>query len=118
MDLFARDRWLLGLGLGITLTILPPAQAQITPAQDGFGTQVQGQGNEVTITGGRSSQGGENLFHSFQDFSVGSGQAAHFLTPAATQRVLGRINGGSPSVIDGTVRLSGSGADLFLLNPA
>lgn len=116
---FGGDRWKVGLGLGVGIALLPvPVQGQITPAQDGISTQVQTVGAESIITGGQVSQGGENVFHSFEQFGVETGQTAHFLTPAATQRVLGRIVGGGPSLIDGQVRLSGSNANLFLLNPA
>ncbi|MEM6501703.1 MAG: CHAT domain-containing protein [Cyanobacteria bacterium P01_C01_bin.89] len=129
---------ILGLGMGATLAIatpvaaqvipaqIPPAQvnlaqvppAQITPAQDGINTQVQNLGTEITITGGQTSPGGENLFHSFDQFNVNAGETANFLTPSATEAVLGRIGGGDPSLINGIIQLTGSNADLFLLNPA
>ncbi|MEM9770605.1 MAG: CHAT domain-containing protein [Cyanobacteria bacterium P01_D01_bin.73] len=109
---------MLGLGMGAVLAIATPAWAQITPAQDGINTQVQTSGAEITITGGQTSQGGENLFHSFDQFSVNAGETANFLTPSATEAVLGRIGGGDPSLINGTIQLTGSNADLFLLNPS
>ncbi|MEM9245327.1 MAG: CHAT domain-containing protein [Cyanobacteria bacterium P01_F01_bin.153] len=96
-----------------------PAIAQnITPASDELSTQVQQQDNLFTITGGQTSRDGASLFHSFGDFSLDPGQTARFITPATTESVLGRIVGGNPSSIDGTVQLLGSQADLYLLNPA
>ncbi|MGD1850041.1 MAG: filamentous hemagglutinin N-terminal domain-containing protein, partial [Cyanophyceae cyanobacterium] len=108
---------LLGLGIGAALAIAP-AQAQITPAQDRINTRVQTSGAEIVITGGQASQGGENLFHSFHQFNIDAGETANFVTPSGTAAVLGRIGGGDPSLIDGTIQLTGSSADLFLLNPA
>ncbi|MEM9244196.1 MAG: CHAT domain-containing protein [Cyanobacteria bacterium P01_F01_bin.153] len=117
-----------GLGMGAALAIATPVAAQvipaqvipaqITPAQDGINTQVQNLGTEITITGGQTSPGGENLFHSFDQFNINVGETANFLTPSATETVLGRIGGGDPSLINGTIQLTGSNADLFLLNPA
>ncbi|MGD1937343.1 MAG: CHAT domain-containing protein [Cyanophyceae cyanobacterium] len=108
----------LGLLLGIGAAIAMPVRSQVTPAQDGINTQVQTAGSEFVITGGQTSQDGENLFHSFGQFSVGTGEIANFVTPSTTVSVLGRIGGGSASVIDGTIQLTGSSADLYLLNPA
>ncbi|MEM9244197.1 MAG: CHAT domain-containing protein, partial [Cyanobacteria bacterium P01_F01_bin.153] len=99
-------------------TIAMPVRAQVTSAQDGINTQVQTSGSEFVITGGQTSQDGQTLFHSFNQFSVGTGETANFVTPSTTESVLGRIGGGSPSLIDGTVQLTGSNANLFLLNPA
>ncbi|MEM9245890.1 MAG: filamentous hemagglutinin N-terminal domain-containing protein, partial [Cyanobacteria bacterium P01_F01_bin.153] len=96
-----------------------PAIAQnITSAPDELSTQVQQQENLFTITGGQTSGDGASLFHSFGEFNLDQGQTAQFVTPATTQSVLGRVVGGNPSLIDGTVQLVGSSADLYLLNPA
>ena len=96
-----------------------PAIAQsIIPAPDELSTQVQSQGNTFEITGGQVSGDGASLFHSFSEFNLNQGETAQFLTPANTQSVLGRIVGGNPSFVDGTIQLLGSQADLYLLNPA
>ena len=96
-----------------------PAIAQgIIPASDELSTQVQVQDNVSMIRGGQTSADGASLFHSFSEFNLNSGETAQFLTPANTQSVLGRIVGGNPSYIDGTLQLVGSQADLYLLNPA
>ncbi|BAZ44906.1 hypothetical protein NIES4102_19230 [Chondrocystis sp. NIES-4102] len=59
--------------LGICL-VTPEVRAQITP-DDSLSTQVRQQGNVAEITGGE--QAGSNLFHSFQDFSVATGETAN-----------------------------------------
>jgi filamentous hemagglutinin family protein len=81
-------------------------------------TEVKATGNTINITGGQP--GGNNLFHTFGQFNVKNGQTANFDTTTTPNivNVLGRINGGTPSVIDGKIQVSGSSANLFLMNPA
>ncbi|KKJ01360.1 CHAT domain-containing protein [Prochlorothrix hollandica] len=94
-----------------------PVLAQsITPATDGTGTIVTPNGNQWNISGGTSTQG--NLFHSFGQFNVNSGDIANFLADPSIQNILGRVSGGDASVINGLIQVSGSGANLYLMNPA
>ena len=65
------------------------------------------------ITGGTRS--GSNLFHSFDRFSVPSGQTAIFTTDNGVQNVITRVTGGLRSQIDGAIQASGN---LFLINPS
>lgn len=90
----------------------------VQPASDGIGTRITQSGQAYLIEGGSFSSNGENLFHSFQDFQLDAAEQATFLTESATESVFARINGGTPSVIDGNLQLLGSDADLFLMNPA
>jgi filamentous hemagglutinin family protein len=60
------------------------------------------------------TQKGNNLFHSFQTFNVGTGETATFISPPAVQNILARITGGDRSSIDGTINAQ---ANLYLLNP-
>jgi filamentous hemagglutinin family protein len=104
--------------LALSLAIAP-ARAQIVPsptnAPGSTGTIVT-PGSETLITGGQTS--GTNLFHSFSQFGLTQGQVANFQTAAEIKNVLARINGGDPSVIDGLLKLTGSNASLYLMNPA
>ncbi len=104
----------LSLGLGLTIAFAYPVFSQITP--NGAGTLVNAQGNQINITGG--TQAGGNLFHSFQDFNVNSNQVANFLSNSQTQNILGRINGGNPSFINGLLQVTRGNSNLFLMNPA
>lgn len=70
--------------------------------------------SELLIRGGARRQ--ENLFHSFQRFSIDEGQRAYFDNPTGIARIFSRVTGESPSDIFGTLGVNGS-ADLFLLNP-
>ena len=67
-----------------------------------------------TITGG--TQVGANQFHSFQDFSVPTGNTAHFDTAPTTINAIGRVTGSNISNIDGILRTNGT-TNLYLVNP-
>ena len=89
--------------------------AQVTPDASGINTQVNQDGGVAEITGGQTR--GSNLFHSFQDFSVGTGNEAFFNNANDIANIFSRVTGGNISNIDGLIRANGS-ADLFLINPA
>lgn len=65
------------------------------------------------ITGG--TQAGENLFHSFSQFSINTDQQVTFSDPGVTN-IITRVTGGNPSNILGTLDVAGD-ANLFLINP-
>ena len=60
---------------------------------------------------------GDNLFHSFSEFSLQTGQAATFTGPDTIQNILGRVTGDKVSEIDGLIRSEITDANLYLLNP-
>lgn len=91
------------------------AWADIVP--NGANTAVTNVDGNHQITGGVTSTDGENLFHSFEQFGLTAAEAATFITQPNVVNVVGRINGGSPSVINGQLSLTGSAANLYLLNP-
>jgi filamentous hemagglutinin family protein len=120
----SRSRWHVGaLVLGAALyafgAVVPHGYAQVTTAitSDGtLGTTVARSGNLYNINGGTIK--GTNQFHSFGQFSVGTGDIASFNGPATIQNILSRVTGGTRSEIDGTLRSTISGANLYLLNPS
>ncbi|HEY9816322.1 MAG TPA: filamentous hemagglutinin N-terminal domain-containing protein, partial [Candidatus Obscuribacterales bacterium] len=107
-----------GIAVAVTAVIgwAMPVNAQVTP--DGTTTQVLQEGDRVLIRGGQQSRDGANLFHSFDEFGLDAGQRATFRTQATVQNILGRVVGGDVSVVDGLLRVSGSSANLWLINPA
>ena len=85
-----------------------------------LGTQVTA-GPNFDITGGTRPGDGSNLFHSFNSFSLTSSETANFINDSglATTNILGRVTGGDPSSIYGTIQTTGfQGANLYLINPA
>ncbi|MBW4580215.1 MAG: CHAT domain-containing protein [Tildeniella nuda ZEHNDER 1965/U140] len=101
--------------LGIMATA--PARAQsVTAAPDGTNTSVTLSGNRYDISGG--TQAGANLFQSFQRFGLSANETANFLANPQIQNILGRVVGGEASIINGRLQVTGSNANLFLLNPA
>ncbi|KPQ33307.1 MAG: filamentous hemagglutinin family N-terminal domain [Phormidesmis priestleyi Ana] len=108
----------LASGLAVSVFGMSGAIAQITPALDGTGTNVFQDGNQFFINGGTLSVDGQNLFQSFESFGLEAGQIADFLAQPDVQNILGRVTGGDPSVIDGTLQVSGGAPNLFLMNPA
>ncbi len=88
--------------------------AQITP-NGTLNTTVSANGNNFTITNG--NRAGNNLFHSFSQFSIPTNGSAFFNNPSDIQNIFSRVTGGSVSQIDGLIKANGS-ANLFLLNPS
>mgnify|MGYP001791704877 CR=1 FL=1 len=101
--------------LGLVAT--PSGADGILPANDGTGTQVTPTGNDHAITGGATSADSQNLFHSFTEFNLLTGESATFITDPAILNILSRVTGGNASLIDGLLQVSGSNANLFLINP-
>jgi filamentous hemagglutinin family protein len=91
--------------------------AQITPDSTlTNSSNVKIEGNTNIITGG--TQAGNNLFHSFQNFSISKDVTASFqeVKPNITN-IFSRVTGSNISQIDGKIELLRSNANLFLINP-
>jgi filamentous hemagglutinin family protein len=58
-----------------------------------------------------------NLFHSFSQFNLATGEIATFSGPNNIHNVLVRVTGGQASSIDGTIQCTIPGANFFLINP-
>ena len=109
------------------LALSSPTQAgtvitQTTGAGD-LGTHVLlPLGHVYGITDGKPV--GDNLYHSFAQFNVGTGDIAQFQTGTpfpntSVHNILGRVTGNSPSAIFGTIDSATyyPTANFFLLNP-
>ncbi|MBP0015973.1 MAG: S-layer family protein [Cyanobacteria bacterium SBLK] len=100
-------------------------KAQISGDGGAIGTLVDGSPTVPCTTGLCSIAGGmiqgNNLFHSFSQFSLDSSMTAIFnpLSPPTINNIIMRVTGGSVSSIDGLIAAfsAASNANLFLLNP-
>ena len=95
---------------GVLLSaLLPVGNAQVKSAitPDGtLGTTVTQSGPVHTIKDG--TQRGANLFHSFERFSVGTGETANFTSEqTGIKHILSRVTGGQRSDIYGILRTDG-----------
>jgi filamentous hemagglutinin family protein len=100
----------------VTTSITP------TTGTGNLGTTVTPNGRVYGITGGTTV--GNNLYHSFAQFSVGRGDIAQYQTinlvpNASMQNILSRVTGGSPSSIFGTIDSATyyPNANFFFMNP-
>jgi len=82
---------------------------------DTLSTEVTQTGDRnIRVTGGE--QRGDNLFHSFEQFSIVENGTVLFDNALTIQNIIGRVTGSSISQIDGLIQNNGT-ANLFLLNP-
>ncbi len=106
--------FLSGLISGLLTLGISSAAAQVT--SDGTtNTTVNLNGKNFDIING--IQKGNNLFHSFDKFSIPTGSQAVFKNSTDVVNIINRVTGGNISNIDGLIKANGS-ANLFLINPA
>ncbi len=102
--------------ISICILAVSPLQAQITT--DGtLGPAGQFTGPHCRIEAELGKQVGGNLFHSFKDFNINTGESATFTGPDSVENIISRVTGGTESRIDGWLRSEIPDADLYLLNP-
>jgi filamentous hemagglutinin family protein len=115
----ARHRWWVSVIASlIPLSVCEAGQIVL----DGkLGTSGSLAGPNFTIPASAGKTVGKNLFHSFSQFDLESGDIATFYGPGTPiKNVLARVTGGSASSIDGTIQTDPAtlgGANFFLINP-
>ena len=104
------------LGLSTILFLSLPAtivKAQVVPDRS-LPTIVEQLREIMKINGGQRE--GNNLFHSFEEFSIPEGKEAVFENASDIENIFTRVTGESISNINCFIRTQG-GANLFLVNP-
>jgi filamentous hemagglutinin family protein len=106
--------------LGTILMLANSAQAQSVSSDGTLNTIVTRSGNIFTITNGTAAR--TNLFHSFREFSIPTGDSATFdlINTPSISTIFSRVTGGIPSNIDGMIQTinHSNPVSLFLLNPS
>lgn len=113
-------------GAALALLMASPARGQTVIAPDTqtavtTGTTATANGTTTVIDGGRRV--GDNLFHSFTAFSLGTGDTALWVRSGGDggtiANVINRVTGGAVSTIDGRIATQGlDRANFFFINPA
>jgi filamentous hemagglutinin family protein len=112
-----RSKLLIVMPVVVVAISVRSVAAQI--ATDGTtGPRLQLSGPEFAIGPELGTQAGHNLFHSFEKFSLATGERATFSGPDDVRNIISRVTGGTRSDIDGTIRSTIAGADFYFINPA
>jgi filamentous hemagglutinin family protein len=99
---------------GMTTLAQPVGDNTLGPERSQVIRQLENGVLTDVIRGGATR--GQNLFHSFEQFSVERGSVARFDNDGAIANIISRVTGSSASNIDGLIRANGM-ANLFLINP-
>jgi filamentous hemagglutinin family protein len=117
------------LGILLSLVAIPLGLAHATGGiatdgsvggPDALGRPQTLRGAQLVIPENLGSRTDANLFHSFKEFNIQTGQTVTFTekTPNSLDRVITRVTGPAGSDLEGTLRSTPGGhADFYLINP-
>ncbi len=117
-NLFGKRLFIVLLAAFAGLRSVTCANAQIVVDHSfGAGGALAPVNGNFTIGPGLGVRLGSNLFDSFQQFNIGTGQTATFTGPTGIANVISRVTGPGASNIDGTLGSTIPGANVYLINP-
>ena len=100
------------------LVFVPKLWAEVV-LDGSMGTRGNISGPHYQIPESAGKLAGNNLFHSFSQFNIATGESATFTGQASIQNVISRVTGGNLSTINGLIDGSAMpDANFFLINPA
>ncbi|MDY6950682.1 MAG: filamentous hemagglutinin N-terminal domain-containing protein [Thermodesulfobacteriota bacterium] len=103
----------------LVLLCVPAVQAEVivdgTVGSAGYQSLT---GPDYAIGESLGERQGDNLFHSFEAFSLNAGESATFTGDPAIQNIICRVTGGNVSNIDGAFNSAINGAHVYFMNPA
>jgi filamentous hemagglutinin family protein len=100
----------------ITVVFIAPSHAQIT-LDGSLGDAGPLTGPDYRIDAHLGRQAGNNLFHSFSEFNINTGETATFTGTEPIENVIGRVTGENYSFIDGVLKSTIPHANLYFFNP-
>jgi filamentous hemagglutinin family protein len=103
------------LPLGFMVSSTSWADGMATDGSVGAAQTLKG--NSISVPQNLGKTLGNNLFHSFSDFNINTGQTVTFSGSDSLQNVISRVTGNNPSVIDGTLKSDIKNADFYFINP-
>ncbi len=114
-----------GLIIAALVACLSAGGASAQIATDGsLGARTDLDGDFTIIGNQLGRRSGENLFHSFERFSVNDGAVAIFGLPDGVNRVISRVTGAEASMLNGLISLADdatatlpAAADFWFFNP-
>jgi filamentous hemagglutinin family protein len=103
----------LALSAGLASFLLATAS---TAAADGNGIRIRRGDVDIRTRGDRTIiRASDGSIIAFREFSIGRGEIIRFVQPGDFARVLARVTGDNPSLINGILRANGH---VYLVNPA
>jgi filamentous hemagglutinin family protein len=103
------------IALGLVISVQVVAEGIATDGTMGAAQTLSG--SSITIPQTLGSTVGNNLFHSFSDFNINTGQTVTFTGSDNLQNVISRVTGDNKSVIDGMLKSDIKNADFYFINP-
>lgn len=82
-----------------------------------MGASLAMNGINVIVPQSLGTTVGNNLFHSFSEFNISTGQTVEFTGSDALQNVISRVSGSDVSEINGTLSSSIANAAFYFINP-
>jgi filamentous hemagglutinin family protein len=114
MKVLKQESWMFVICSCVCFSHAYPTLAQVS-TDNTVSTKVINSGDTIKIIGG--TRAGNNLFHSFAEFSVPNSSTAYFQNASNINNIISRVTGQSISNIDGILKTNGN-ANLFLINPS